>query len=284
MGMTNALMHEVFNFSRKYLPGRLYKLRDKVFDIFNIRIKAAVQIDGIYLNIDTNNYHERGVFCFGKYEIGTQNFISNYITNMAHGLVIDVGANIGLHTLVMAASRRTPNVKVIAFEANPDMVDKLRQNLALNNYPDVYVYSLGLNDREGVFELGLPYAEGQDTYHNPGIASMSDWKLAVRKIEVTCKTLDNVLIESGFGCDKVKLIKLDVEGKELDILKGADTVLSKSAPAVIVEYNKNIFEQICELLGCYGYIQIGSLLRYGIDKEALEENILFVKNHGEGGF
>jgi len=161
------------------------------------------------------------------------------------------------------------------------MVRKLRLNLALNNYSNVHVYSLGLNDREGVFELGLPYAEGQDTYHNPGIASMSDWGRAVRKIEVTCKTLDNALVESGFGCDKVKLIKLDVEGKELDILKGADTVLSKSGPAIIVEYNKNIFEQIRELLSRYGYIQIGSLLRYGIENETPAENILFIKNYGD---
>lgn len=278
MGFRKILMHLVFDFSRTYLSGRLHWLFNKVFDGLSLHIKTVVSINGIYYNIDTNNYHERGIFCFGKYEIGTCNFITNYITKLEDGFVVDIGANIGLHTLPMAASRKAPNVGVIAFEANPDMVAKLSLNLALNNYPNVQVYSLGLNDREGVFELGLPYAEDQNGYINPGIASMSNFEYAVRKIEIECKTLDNVLTESGFGCDKIKLIKLDAEGKEINILKGAEAVLSKSGPAIIVEHNAN-FEQIHELLSGYGYIQIGSLLRSGIERDVLAENVLFIKNY-----
>ncbi len=277
MSLGNALIHEMFRFSRRFLPGRLYKLRDKVFEILGVHIKAAVQIDGIFYDIDTNNYHERGVLCFGRYEIGTQRFIAQHISNTTNGLVIDVGANIGLHTLVMAASRTSREVDVLAFEANPDMVNKLRRNLALNNYADVHVYPIGLSDRECILELGLPYAAEPRGYHNPGTASMSSWERAIRRIQVKCKSLDQVLAEDGFGWDRVKLMKLDVEGMEFDVLKGADKILRQSGPAVIVEYNKSIYEQTRELLGSYGYVQIGSLVRYGIEKRALEENILFLK-------
>lgn len=280
MSLRTAIIHELFNLSRKHLPGRLALLFNKAFDILKIKINAVVQIDGIYFSIDTHNYHERGVFCFGKYEIGTRNFITNYTSNIMDGLVIDVGANIGLHSLAMAASARSSDVKVIAFEANPEMASKLRLNLALNNLSNVHVYPIGLNDREGEFELGLPYIEGQEKYHNPGIASMVDFSRSVRKIKVTCKTLDSALIDYGFGVDNVSLIKLDVEGKEFDILNGSEMVLRKSSPAIILEYNNQNFEKIRELLSRYGYQVIGSLLRYGINKDILTENILFLKNNG----
>jgi FkbM family methyltransferase len=277
MSIGRALMHEMFRLSRKYLPGRTYRLRDRLFRAFNVRIRGAVPIDGIYFQIDTHNYHERGIFCFGKYEIGTSNYIARFVAHMPAGVVIDIGANIGLHTLGMAAARSSRDVLVLAFEANPDMVAKLRRNLALNGFSNVRVYPFGLNDRDSVVDLGLPYAEGQDTYHNPGIASMTNWDRAVRRIAVTCRTLDNVMTEEKIGWGDVRLMKIDVEGKELDVLRGADKVLSQSGPAIIVEYNKGLFADIQALLTGYGYSRIGSLVRYGVDNDTLEENVLFLK-------
>lgn len=277
MSVKKALTHEVFRLSRKYMPGRAYRLRDRLFRALGARIKAAVPIDGIYFQIDTHNYHERGVFSFGKYEIGTSNFIRHVVAQMTAGVVIDIGANIGLHTLGMAAARTCKDVLVIAFEANPDMVAKLRCNLALNGFANVRVFSIGLDDRAGTMALGLPYAEAQDTYHNPGRASMAHMDRAVRTIAVPCKTLDEVLTEERVGCGVVKLVKIDVEGKELDVLRGADAVLRQSAPAIIIEYNQAQFGEIEALLAGYGYSRIGSLLRYGIDSDALAENILFLK-------
>lgn len=277
MSIKKALTHEMFRLSRKYVPGRAYRLRDRLFRALGVRIKAAVPIDGTYFQIDTHNYHERGVFSFGKYEIGTSNFIRHVVSQMTGGVVIDIGANIGLHTLGMAAARSSKDVLVLAFEANPDMVAKLRRNLALNAFANVRVFPIGLDDRAGTVALGLPYAEGQDSYHNPGIASMANMDRAVRTIAVACKTLDEVLTEERIGCAVVKLMKIDVEGKELDVLRGADGVLRQSAPAIIIEYNKTQFADIETLLGGYGYSRIGSLLRYGIESDALEENILFLK-------
>jgi len=178
----------------------------------------------------------------------------------------------------MAAAAKSRDVKVIAFEANPEMASKLRLNVALNNLSNLEVYPIGLNDSEGEFELGLPYSEGEEKYHNPGIASMVDFSRASRRVTVTCKTLDSAIVDFGFDVDSVRLIKLDAEGKEFDILCGSETVLRKSSPAIILEYNTQTFEKIRELLSRYGYQIIGSLLRYGINKEVLKENILFLKN------
>lgn len=277
MALKNAVVHELFRFSRAYLPGRLYRMRDRLFRLLRIRIRTAVAIDGVYINIDTNNYHERGVFCFGTYEAGTRNFIASYVANLSGGVVIDVGANIGLHTLVMAASRRRAEVRVLAFDANPDMVARLRGNLALNGLNDVEVFPIGLDAQSRVLELGLPYLEGQETYTNPGIASMTDMRRAVRTIAVACRPLDEVLAEAGCRHADVKLIKMDVEGKELDVLRGAARVLRDSRAAVIVEYNAPIFEELSALLAEFGYRRSGSLVRYGLEKDTLEENVLFLK-------
>lgn len=275
----NTIVYSLCSFSRRFLPGRLYPLRDKLFALLNVRLKnVVISIGDIFMSIDTNNYHEREMLTFGTFEIGTTRFLRKYISSLTNCVIIDVGANIGIHTLTMSQSRQLGSaVSVLAIEPNPDMAYRLKKNLRINNVKDTHVCQCGVSSAAERISLGLPYPENCDVYHNPGIASMVQTERAVRSIEVDCRTIDEIVHDLGYEISKVGLVKLDIEGKELDALYGMNEILGKSDAAIIVEFNNNIFQSVVDYLSGYGYEVVGSLLRYGIDANVRAENVLFMK-------
>lgn len=249
-----------------------------MFSVFKLRYSdLAIYINGIYFNIDTNNYHERGLFLFGRYERGTTEFIRQYLGQLDNGIAIDVGANIGIHTLTMCAARRNNNIAVISIEPNHDMVERLESNIALNNFNNVYVLPCGVNDVDTTLDLSLSYSQNNEKYHNPGLASMVQTGTSVRVIKVKCLPLDNIVTCLGMNIANVSLVKIDVEGKELDVLKGMASILKSSSAALVIEFNQANHVSINEYLSKFGYKRCGSLLWYGIDNSRLTENILFMK-------
>ena len=96
------LVHIVFKWSRRFLTGRLYPVRDLIFLLLRIRIKdVCVPVGNFSMYIDTNNYHERSMFTFGAFERGTTRFLKRYISSLTDCVIIAVGANVGLHILTM---------------------------------------------------------------------------------------------------------------------------------------------------------------------------------------
>jgi len=279
MSLSTSIGYWLASLFRIFAPGRLYKITNLIFSIFNVRYcDIAIYISGIYFIIDTNNYHERGLFLFGRYERGTTEFIRQFLGQLDSGIAIDVGANIGIHTLNMCAARRNNNIAVISIEPNLDMVERLESNIALNNFKNVHVSPYGVNDVESTLDLGLSYVQNNDKYHNPGLASMVQTSKSVRTIQVKCLPLDKIVKDLGMNIADVSLVKIDVEGKELDVLKGMAPILKSSSTVLIIEFNQDNFISIKEYLCNFGYKSHGSLLWYGIDNSRLAENILFMKS------
>ena len=278
--LKKVLLHFFFAWSRRFLPGRLYRARDKLFSVFGIHIKDMfIPIGNTFMYIDTNNYHERDIFTFGSFEPGTTRFLKKFISSLTDSVVVDIGANICIHTLTMCEARRPgEGVSVIAIEPNPDMVFRLKRNLRINNFQQVHVCQLGASAGAEHIHLGLPYADGCSEYHYPGIASMVQVDRAVRLIEVECRSIDDIVRGFGFSADKVGLVKMDVEGKELDALHGMKDILRDSDAAIIIEYNNSIFHECKEFLEVYGFSVVGSLVSYGIDSTVLAENVCFMES------
>lgn len=275
----NVILHLFFKLSRRLFPGRLYPIRDKLFSLLKLHIKDVfIPIGNTLMYIDTNNYHERGIFTFGAFEPGTSRFLKKYISSLKDCLVVDIGANNGIHTLTMCEARRWGGVSVIAIEPNPDMVFRLKRNLRINNFQEVHVCQLGASAGTEYIQLGLPYTDDCSDYHNPGTASMVQTDKAVRFIEVECRALDDIVRGLGFSTDNVGLIKMDVEGKELNALHGMKDILGESDAAIIIEYNNSNFLECKTFLEAFGFGVVGSLVSYGIDSTVLTENICFMKS------
>jgi FkbM family methyltransferase len=146
---------------------------------------------------------------------------------------LDIGANIGYYT-VQAANLVGPQGRVIAFEPQSAMRQELTVNLALNHLSNVAVYPYALSDQTGTAQFCVPV---------PGNEGMGSLRRNARfgvssEIEVETRRLDDVLL--GLDHPPVGCVKLDAEGAELLILKGAPRLLSgPHKPHIVFEANEN---------------------------------------------
>lgn len=137
-------------------------------------------------------------------------------------VTVDVGANCGLYTRELARLSRC----VHAFEPSRAMADVLRRTSAAN----VVVHEVALSDHEGSAELLIPQSEDGAVH---GLASLEPQvALSARSCmvqNVPMARLDDVIH------DDVAFVKVDVEGHELNVLKGAIGLLERSRPVFLVE-------------------------------------------------
>jgi FkbM family methyltransferase len=153
-----------------------------------------------------------------------------------HKTIIDAGANIGNHALYF--SRYLRPERLICFEPFPPNFALLQGNLA--GIAELHQTALGAS----AHRAGIRYNKD-----NLGICVVDD--ALGREIEV--RTLDSYAIED------VSLLKIDVEGGELNLLAGAKELISKQRPVILIEGN---YEPIFPLLEPCGYICCAMWKRY----------------------
>ncbi len=139
------------------------------------------------------------------------------------GVVLDIGANVGALSLFFA-QRVGPSGRVIAFEPGFPFFERLKGNLALNGPRLAHVepHNLGLGEKEGqLFWQEDPSFPGNATLTLPtGTA-------------VPVTTLD--LFQSRHPIDRCDFIKIDVEGMELEVLRGAEAFVARFRPLIALE-------------------------------------------------
>jgi len=144
----------------------------------------------------------------------------------AGDVAVDVGANKGAYLYWM---RRAvgPAGRVFAFEPQPGLARYLEAVRARMGWDNVFVRELALSDSAGARVLHVPGFE-----NSPG-ASLEDAAAApaVRDREVACDTLDHQLEGAG----RVAFVKVDVEGHELAVFRGAARTLARSKPVLLFE-------------------------------------------------
>jgi FkbM family methyltransferase len=173
------------------------------------------------------------------------------------GIVVDVGAHYGRYTLI-AAKRIGPKGKVIAIEADPNNFDMLNKNIKLNELSKENVIALNYaaSSIKSTVKLSIPDKKPGQTIYSSIISNRAPTK---KFIEVNANTLDNLLHENAISVEHVNWIKVDVEGAELEVLKGATDVLSKSKDiSLLIEIHdvgngKTLYEPIMDLLDNYNF-------------------------------
>lgn len=140
---------------------------------------------------------------------------------------IDAGACLGVYTLL--ASRLVgPGGRVFAFEPAAESFAALERNTGLNALPNVCSFRLALSDRAGT---DLLYHYVDQGCHSLGAPVGEDGSFE----EIRTATLDEVLEQAAV--EEVDVIKLDVEGSEESVLRGAVRTIRRSRPLVIFEVN-----------------------------------------------
>ncbi len=148
-----------------------------------------------------------------------------FATCLTEGMVVvDGGANCGLYTVVAAKLVGNSGL-VLSFEPGAESFSVLERNVRLNRLGNVHALRLALSDGERTTHL----------YHHRGPNSYSLAPRAGTGLyeEVRTTTIDAMLARDGL--DRVDVLKLDVEGAEELVLRGANTVLRESRPMIIFE-------------------------------------------------
>jgi methyltransferase, FkbM family len=148
------------------------------------------------------------------------------------GVAIDIGANVGWHTLLMARLVGN-NGRVLAAEANPSVRKRLQDNLSLNRFEQVEVIPYAIANSEETVEFYGPGADDVDS--GSGYVVMGDVKERRAIIRVETRRLDAIV--SAAQVKRVDLIKIDVEGLEWPVLQGGQQTIAKFRPHIVFEYN-----------------------------------------------
>lgn len=171
-------------------------------------------------------------------------------------LIVDGGANIGNHTMFFAG---VIGAAVIAFEPQPFNYEFLIANVQLNHLEEeIEVRKVALGDQTKRVSLvqALPNNYGSFTADTTLVKQDDkDIRLAA-SFDVQTSTLDAELADCPDG---VSIIKLDLEGMELDALHGARDIIARSLPVIAVEcFTRSVYQKIKEYLGTFDYFVIDS--------------------------
>lgn len=179
--------------------------------VFKSKIEAATPFG---FNLVSRNYVANRMMLKGAFEQGELDIFTRCLRTA--DVFIDIGANIGYYTCIA----RSLSKGAVAVEPQPQNLECLYENLRCNGWSDTEVYPLGLSDKPGL--LTLYGASGPSASLVRGWAGYSD--RFKRTIPVT--RMDHVI--GGRFEGKKLFIKIDVEGAEYNVLKGADKVLTLS--------------------------------------------------------
>jgi|CXWL01.1.fsa_nt_gi FkbM family methyltransferase len=215
----------------------LYRFLRLVRAPFGSHDLVSVRRRGIVWDLDLREGIDLTIYALGAFERDTLRAIESLVQHGA--TVLDIGANVGAHTLHLARLVGE-NGRVIAFEPTDFAIAKLRANLKANPV---------LEPRVEVHQAFL-VADGAATPVVSSVASSwpvdgsipDDKQMGSRAMSVSgaaAMTVDGVLAASGDP--EVQLIKLDVDGYELDVLEGARQMLMRCHPVIVMELAPYVF-------------------------------------------
>lgn len=181
--------------------------------------------------------------------------------------VIDIGANIGLQSLTYSTAVGTTG-KVIAFEPHPRTFERLNEHLQLNRVTNVEAFNIGIGPVEAI----LPMYEVVESNSgmNRIINSMDDPE-RFPHVDVHIRPLGRIIDAQG----RIDAIKIDVEGFEMEVLKGCEAVINTHRPILLIELdddnlreNNSSAEELLAFLHGIGYE-----VRVASDGTPLEGNL-----------
>jgi FkbM family methyltransferase len=208
---------------------------------------------GFRMKLDLGDWVDQHVFATGEYEPDVIAVVRNSLC--AGMTAVDVGANIGFFSLLFAKTVG-PTGTVLAFEPQPLVLARLRENIRLNPNLDVEVQAIAASDVVSEIDFFCG-----PTDHS-GIASLRSFAGSSQRISVKTAPLDRILA----SYPSVNLIKVDVEGAELKAIDGLQDTIRRCQPDLIVEVSNSYLQQmnasaaaLCESICRFGYsmFQIG---------------------------
>jgi FkbM family methyltransferase len=244
---------------------RLYIKRNIGFNSFLYKFLKFFSVgNSILLKINVPKYNYK-FYCRINNEdytfmTGHEEEIEEHFNPNDGDIVVDVGAHAGHYTLI-SSKRVGQNGKVIAIEADPTNFEILNRNIQLNGLTNVIPLNYAAYSKQTKLKLYLPVEESGFSIYNTIMVNRA--KPEEKFIEVNANTLDYLLQQNGIRY--ANWIKIDVEGAEIEVLKGATNILSNSVNIVL-------FVEIHGLDNYRPVIEFLNISNFNIEFERSNEN------------
>lgn len=182
--------------------------------------------------------------------------------------IIDVGANIGMLTLPFA--RKASNGRVVSFEPDPSNRARLVEHLTLNGIRNVRVEAFGLGSEERTHRL-YKVVGTNSGMNRIVLGEPASERFAFNEVHVA--RLDH--LRPQLGLDRVDLIKIDVEGFEMEVLMGAEHTLREFRPTLYIELDdENLRENGSSAAELVGFLQArGYAVTEAITSDPLRQDL-----------
>jgi FkbM family methyltransferase len=199
----------------RYFPGAYFK--ENLFRILHWRSRNYIcrTSHGFKMKGVSSDLVQGYIYYFGQWEPNLSSFISSRLEGDPRRIFVDVGANVGYFSLL--AANFINKDCVVAIEAHPLIFGKLLDNFALNDCNQIVSFQRTVSCKSGLSNI---YHGGLE---NEGASTIVADKFQGKPLEVLSDTLDALLQKTEI--ERIKLIKVDVEGAEYGVIKGAAQTL-----------------------------------------------------------
>ena len=174
------------------------------------------------------------------------------IKEISNPIIFDIGANIGTFTTWMA--KAFPEGKVYCFEPQREVFKMLCGNASINNLYNVYPYNVALGKENNKIEFEEPNYFQKNDFGTFSLVEDVITEKTNNKIVVQVNTLDWFL--EYYNIPKVHLLKIDVEGMDIDVLMGATKTIQKHFPIIFIEHSdnrKSVLNELKQFLDQFEY-------------------------------
>ena len=206
-------------------------------------IKEIRTKDHLFLTLENDKFISECLDVYGYWEKPTMDICRSYLNKDSY--VIEVGGHIGTHAVLL--SDICKDGVIFSFELQKIIFQLLNANLLLNTCHNVYTYMEAVSDENKIEYIGEINYGGMKGYNS------GNYSLKMLK-EKEGYPIHAIKLDDKFSkIKKLDLIKIDVEGHEVPVLKGAVELIKKFKPLILTEYHEENKQQIIDLLPEYRF-------------------------------
>lgn len=229
-------------------------------------------VKGLWFLIDPVDYISIHIFKNGIYEEKFLSFLERHLSR--RGVMLDIGANVGNHSLYLHDTFKN----VYAFEPNPVALEKLKLHIAKNSLENITTFPVGLSD---VAET-LSFESPPSTNLGMGRFLRTDQEIpgTTKVLQLRTEIGDRILLDHGI--EGVDFIKIDVEGFEIEVMRGLRNTIQRDKPVIAFEWHgrarsQEEFSQIRDMLVGYKYFEMPE---WAPEEMTLLEKLMFRLRYG----